>query len=162
MGAIASQITSLARECFLSRLIRRRSKKTSKLHVTGLCAGNSPETGEFPTQRSSNAETVSIWWRHHEFFATHGPWLMLWKVTYFYSLNSQFVSLHRFLIMMKLWTLLYLVNKFLELTRVIAFYWDSPKKQCITFKRADFLKCHRNLNPKFEQTVVIFCIFVKS
>ena len=27
----------------LNRLIRRRSKKTSKLRVTGLCAGNSPE-----------------------------------------------------------------------------------------------------------------------
>ena len=39
-------------------------KKTSKLHVTGLCAGNSPVTGEFPTQKASNAESVSIWWRH--------------------------------------------------------------------------------------------------
>ena len=26
-------------DCFLNRLFRRRSKKTSKLHVTGLCAG---------------------------------------------------------------------------------------------------------------------------
>ena len=52
-------------ECLLSHLIKRRSKKTSKLRVTGLCAGNSPETGEFPAQRASNAEHVSIWWRHH-------------------------------------------------------------------------------------------------
>ena len=28
--------------CLLNRLFGRRSKKTSKLHVTGLCAGNSP------------------------------------------------------------------------------------------------------------------------
>ena len=28
--------------CLLNRLFRRRSKKTSKLCVTGLCAGNSP------------------------------------------------------------------------------------------------------------------------
>ena len=28
--------------CLLNRLFRRRSKKTSKLSVTGLCAGNSP------------------------------------------------------------------------------------------------------------------------
>ena len=28
--------------CLLNRLFKRRSKKTSKLHVTGLCAGNSP------------------------------------------------------------------------------------------------------------------------
>ena len=29
-----------------------------------LCAGNLPVTGEFPTQKASNAENVSIWWRH--------------------------------------------------------------------------------------------------
>ena len=48
------------RDCLLNRLFRRRSKKTSKLRVTGICAGNSPVTGEFPTQRASNAENVSI------------------------------------------------------------------------------------------------------
>ena len=53
------------RDYLLSRLFRRKSKKTSKLRVTGLCAGNSPVTGEFPTQRASNAENVSIWWRHY-------------------------------------------------------------------------------------------------
>ena len=52
--------------CLLNRLFRRRSKKTSKLRVTGLCVGNSPGTGEFPAQMTSNAENVSIWWRHHE------------------------------------------------------------------------------------------------
>ena len=34
--------------CLLNRLFRRRSKKTSKLHVTGLCEGNTPVTGVFP------------------------------------------------------------------------------------------------------------------
>ena len=32
----------------LNRLLRRRSKKTSKVRVTGLCDGNSPATDEFP------------------------------------------------------------------------------------------------------------------
>ena len=41
-------------DCLLNRLFRRKSKKTSKLRVTGLCA-----------QRPSKAENVSIWWRHH-------------------------------------------------------------------------------------------------
>ena len=50
---------------FLNRLFRHRSKKTSKLRVTGLCAGNSPEAGEFHAQMASNAENASIWWRHH-------------------------------------------------------------------------------------------------
>ena len=51
--------------CLLNRLFRRWSKKTSKLYVTGLCAENSPVTGEFPAQMASNAENFSIWWRHH-------------------------------------------------------------------------------------------------
>ena len=59
MSEMASEITSL------NRLFRRRSKKASKLRVTGLCVGNSPVTGEFLAQRASNAENVSIWWRHH-------------------------------------------------------------------------------------------------
>ena len=48
-----------------NRLFRRRPNKISKLSITGLCAGNSPVTGEFPAQMASYAENVSIWWRHH-------------------------------------------------------------------------------------------------
>ena len=57
--------------CLLNRLFRCGSKKTSKPRVTGLCARNSPVTDEFPAQKASNAENVSIWWRHH------GTWLTL-------------------------------------------------------------------------------------
>ena len=46
-------------DCLFNRLFRRRSKKTSKLRVTGLCAGNSPGTGEFPAQIASNPKNVS-------------------------------------------------------------------------------------------------------
>ena len=52
-------------QCLHNRLFGRRSKKTSKLRVTGLCVGKSPGTGEFPAQMASNAENVSIWWRHY-------------------------------------------------------------------------------------------------
>ena len=61
-------------DCLLNHLFRLRSKKTSKFRVTGLCAGNSPVTGEFPTQRASNAENVSIWWRHHV-VRSNGPYV---------------------------------------------------------------------------------------
>ena len=37
-------------DCLLNPLFRRRSKKTSKLCITGLCEGNSPRTSEFPAQ----------------------------------------------------------------------------------------------------------------
>ena len=55
-------------DCLFKPLFRRRSKKTPKLRVTGLREGNTPVTGE----RASNAENVSIWWRHHAyiFFVT--------------------------------------------------------------------------------------------
>ena len=53
-------------DCLLNRLSRRRSNKTSKLRATGLCAGNSPVTGEFLAQKASNSANVSIWWRHHD------------------------------------------------------------------------------------------------
>ena len=37
--------------CLLNRFYEHRSKKTSKLRVTGLCAGNSPGTSKFPVTR---------------------------------------------------------------------------------------------------------------
>ena len=39
-------------------------KKTSKHRASGLCAGNSPVTGEFSAQRAGTAENISIWWRN--------------------------------------------------------------------------------------------------
>ena len=63
MSSMASQITgfSIVHSTGCSCV----DKKKSNLRVTGLCVGNSPVTGEFPTQRASNAENVSIWWFHH-------------------------------------------------------------------------------------------------
>ena len=61
-------------DCLLNRLFGCGSKKTSKLRVTGLCEGNSPVTGEFPSQRASSAENASIWWRHHVPRANEEPW----------------------------------------------------------------------------------------
>ena len=63
MSAIASK-TQVSR-LFTQPFIQTQIKERSKLCVTGLCVGNSPGTGEFPAQMASNAENVSIWWRHH-------------------------------------------------------------------------------------------------
>ena len=64
MSTMSSQITSLTIVCSAVNS-RCRSRTTSKHHVTGVCAGNTLVTGEFSPQRASNAENVSIWWRHH-------------------------------------------------------------------------------------------------
>ena len=57
MGTMAYQISSLP-IAYNKRLFWGRSKKTSKLRVTRLFAGNSPVTGEFPAQMASKAENV--------------------------------------------------------------------------------------------------------
>ena len=61
-------------DCLLSRLFRRRSKKASQLRVNGLCAGNSPVTGEFPTQMASNAEMFPF----DEVIMDHSRFVFLW------------------------------------------------------------------------------------
>ena len=66
MSAMASQITGVSIVYLLNRLFRRRSKETWKFRATGLCEGNPPVTGGFSSQRASNAETVFIWWHHHD------------------------------------------------------------------------------------------------
>ena len=59
-------------DCLPNRLFRRRSKKTSKRCVTGLCEWNSPVTGQFPSQRAmfchhANSDSpMIIGWCHYK------------------------------------------------------------------------------------------------
>ena len=53
--------------CFQLLLQAQIKENIKKLRITGLCAGNSQVTGEFPAQNASNVENGSIWWRHHAF-----------------------------------------------------------------------------------------------
>ena len=64
MGAMASQITSftIVHSTIYSGADQR--KHQSSASVAGV--GNSPGTGWFTAQVASNAENVSIWWRHHD------------------------------------------------------------------------------------------------
>ena len=65
MSAKASQISGVS--IFWSAVCSGEDqRKTSKLRVTVLCEWNPPVTRGFPSQRASNAENVSIWWRHRE------------------------------------------------------------------------------------------------
>ena len=52
-------------DSWTNRLFNAQIKENSKLRITGLCEGNSLMTGEFTAQRASNADDVSILWRHH-------------------------------------------------------------------------------------------------
>ena len=62
MRAMASQITSLTivySTVYSGADQRKHQSSASLAFVWG------PVTGEFPAQMASNAENVSIWWRHH-------------------------------------------------------------------------------------------------
>ena len=50
---------------FMQTQIKENIKATRHLPLYGEFAGH-PVTGEFPTQRASNSENVSIWWGHHD------------------------------------------------------------------------------------------------
>ena len=69
MSKMESKINSLT--IVYSTVLQHRSKKTSKLRVTGLYVGNSPLTGEFPAQMASDAENdpfdnvIMVTWKSH-------------------------------------------------------------------------------------------------
>ena len=60
MGAMASQITSLAIVYSTVYSGADQRKRQSSVSLAFVCVGNSPVTGEFPTQLAGNAENVSI------------------------------------------------------------------------------------------------------
>ena len=64
MDTMASQITSLT-IVYLTVYSSQIIENIKAPRHWPLCVGNSPLTGEFPTQMASNTENVSIWWRHH-------------------------------------------------------------------------------------------------
>ena len=64
MGAMASQIASLAIVYFTQAFIQVQIKENIKAPRHWPLWGEFTGTGEFPAQRASNAENVSIWWRH--------------------------------------------------------------------------------------------------
>ena len=67
-------------QCLVNRLFGRRSKKTSKLRVTGLCVGNSPGTGEFPHKGQWPVNSSHKWpvtrkmFPFHDVIMHHGGW----------------------------------------------------------------------------------------
>ena len=62
MDTIASQITSLT--IIYSTVIQAQIKENIKAPRHWPLCGEFTGIGEFPAQRVSNAENVSIWWRH--------------------------------------------------------------------------------------------------
>ena len=74
MSAMASQTTgiSIVYPTVGSSTDQRKHQSSASLafvrgiRATGLCEGNPPVTSEFPAQRASSAENVSVWWRHRD------------------------------------------------------------------------------------------------
>ena len=73
----------------LNRLFKRRSKKTSKLRLTGLCEGNLPVTNEFPSQRVNKQRVLMH--RHQGWNVRHGLCHIYMRYLYIYELFIAFV-----------------------------------------------------------------------
>ena len=64
MGKMASQITNLM--IVYSTVTQAQIKENTKVPRHWPLCEEFTGTGVFPSQRASNAENVSIWWRHHD------------------------------------------------------------------------------------------------
>ena len=75
-------------DCLLNRWFRRRSKKTSKLRVTGLCEGNPPVTSPKPVAQKMFPFGDIIMKRqsrrHNDFRYSAALKVQLWKCIPFY------------------------------------------------------------------------------
>ena len=60
-------LKSPASRLFTQPFIQAQIKRTAKLRVPGLYAGNSSVTGEFPAQMVSDAQNFSIWWCNNHY-----------------------------------------------------------------------------------------------
>ena len=60
---------------FAQLFVQAQIEETSKLRVTGLCEGNPPVTGGFPSQSASKAENASILLCHHGRPQPGQPWI---------------------------------------------------------------------------------------
>ena len=65
MGTMASQITSLTVVYLIVYSGADQRKHQSQSSASLAFVREFTGTGEFPVQRASNAENVSIWWRRH-------------------------------------------------------------------------------------------------
>ena len=85
MSTMASQITSLT--IVYSTVYSGPNQRKHQSSVSlAFCAGNSPVTVEFPTQKASNAENVSNWWCHHLFI----NWIKeRHQLKYYFEFNPQ-------------------------------------------------------------------------
>ena len=54
-----------SKQCYLQNQLNKHDGDITTPFLQADCPVNRPGTGEFPAQMASNAENVSIWWRHH-------------------------------------------------------------------------------------------------
>ena len=103
--------------CLLNRLFRQIKEKIKAPRHWPLC-GEFTGAGEFPTQRASCAENVSIWWRHHEVRIDglkHNICLLE---------NGDSYTFFKYTIMMDLWMLAGLVKRPVWMrSRTFKGYW---------------------------------------
>ena len=87
-------LKSPASPLFTQPFIQAQIKENIKApHHWPLCGGNSPVAGEFPAQMASNAENVSIWWRHHDCWKGVNK-CVIWTTIIRVDISISYATLH--------------------------------------------------------------------
>ena len=120
MTTMASQINSLTvvYSTVYSDADQRKHESSASLDLCGEFTG----TDEFPAQRASYAENVSIWWRHHveEYLRLH------WRG---YGRDNLFITKNGFHFVEEYWFCTNVVSFFVE-TNVLM-YIDNKILRCL-------------------------------
>ena len=88
-------------DCLLNHLFRRRSKKTSKLCITGLCVGNPPGPVNSPHKGLVMRKIIPFLWCHHTsictdtVFANHVYFLSLRVLKDHFTFRTTFRAIFR-------------------------------------------------------------------
>ena len=83
------RLKSPASRLFTQSFIRAQTKESIKAPRHWPLCGELTGTGEFPAQRASNAENVSIWWRRH---AVMRPYLPIFLCMFLFNFDKIFVQ----------------------------------------------------------------------
>ena len=155
LSAMASQITSLT-VVFTQPYIQAQVKENTKVRT-----GNSPVTVEFPAQRASNAENISIWWRNrvlpHLLAMLEQP--TSWHLQCFGLLHVIYFSSQDDVINWKHLCGEFTGHRWIPLTKASdtelwCFVWSAPEFCWVNNGEAGDLRRHHDVTATWSQTAM--------
>ena len=124
------RLKSPASRLFTQPLIQTRIKENIKAPRHWPLCGEFTGTGEFPAQMASNAENVSIWWRHHVSSVNDDLRPIYAQGICYHDKRQQWYSLHlcrraHLKFLSRSYHIQHIEDAILQMTFSNAFYWTK-------------------------------------